>query len=83
MSNLVFLNDYRWNVDWIVQDLMDEFFETGTDEIIKWLIINKEDVGLTEKEIKNLDLEDLKLTYVNTSLKMLGMSIIHKNNFRW
>ena len=83
MSNLVQLNDYRWNVDWIVQDLMDEFFETGTDEIIKWLIINKEDVGLTEKEIKNLDLEDLKLTYVNTSLKMLGMSIIHKNNFRW
>ena len=83
MSNLVHLNDYRWNVDWIVQDLMDEFFETGTDEIIKWLIINKEDVGLTEKEIKNLDLEDLKLTYVNTSLKMLGMSIIHKNNFRW
>ena len=70
-------------MDWIVQDLMDEFFETGTDEIIKWLIINKEDVGLTEKEIKNLDLEDLKLTYVNTSLKMLGMSIIHKNNFRW
>ena len=83
MSNLVQLNDYRWNVDWIIQDLMDEFFETGTDEIIKWLIINKEDVGLTEKEIKNLDLEDLKLTYVNTSLKMLGMSIIHKNNFRW
>ena len=83
MSNLVQLNDYRWNVDWIVQDLMDEFFETGTDEISKWLIINKEDVGLTEKEIKNLDLEDLKLTYVNTSLKMLGMSIIHKNNFRW
>ena len=83
MSNLVQLNDYRRNVDWIVQDLMDEFFETGTDEIIKWLIINKEDVGLTEKEIKNLDLEDLKLTYVNTSLKMLGMSIIHKNNFRW
>jgi len=83
VSNLVQLNDYRWNVDWIVQDLMDEFFETGTDEIIKWSIINKEDVGLTEKEIKNLDLEDLKLTYVNTSLKMLGMSIIHKNNFRW
>ena len=83
MSNLVQLNDYRWNVDWIIQDLMDEFFETGTDEIIKWLIINKDDVGLTEKEIKNLDLEDLKLTYVNTSLKMLGMSIVHKNNFRW
>jgi|TARA_B100000214_G_scaffold292590_1_gene222312 hypothetical protein len=83
VSNLVYLNDYRWNVDWIISDLIDEFFETGTDGIIQWLIQNKEDVGLSEKEIKNLDIEELKLTYVNTSLKMLGMSIVHKNNFRW
>ena len=83
MSNLVNLNDYRWNVDWIISDLVDEFFETGTDEITKWLIQNKEEVGLSEKEIKELDVEDLKLTFVNTSLKMLGMSIVHKNNFRW
>ena len=83
MSNLVYLNDYRWNVDWIISDLIDEFFETGTDGIIQWLIQNKEDVGLSEKEIKKLGIEELKLTYVNTSLKMLGMSIIHKNNFRW
>ena len=68
MSNLVNLNDYRWNVDWIISDLVDEFFETGTDEITKWLIQNKEDVGLSEKEIKELDVEDLKLTFVNTSL---------------
>ena len=83
MSNLVYLNVYMWNVVWIISDLIDEFFETGTDGIIQWLIQNKEDVGLTEKEIKNLDIEELKLTYVNTSLKMLGMSIVHKNNFRW
>ena len=68
MNNLVHLNDYRWNVDWIISDLVDEFFETGTDEITKWLIQNKEDVGLSEKEIKELDVEDLKLTFVNTSL---------------
>ena len=79
----MYLNDYRWNVDCIISYLIDEFFETGTDGIIQWLIQNKEDVGLTEKEIKNLDIEELKLTYVNTSLKMLGMSIVHKNNFRW
>ena len=54
MSNLVFLNDYRWNVDWIISDLIDEFFETGTDGIIQWLIQNKEDVGLSEQEIKKL-----------------------------
>ena len=83
MSNLVQLNDYRWDVDWVIEDLMDEFFETGTDKIKEWLIQNKEDVGLSVNEIKDLNLEDLKLCYVNTSLKMLGMSIIHKNNFRW
>ena len=83
MNNLVYMNDFRWNVDWVVQDLMDEFYENGTDEIRKWLILNKEEVGLSDKEIKELDTEDLKLTFVNTSLKMLGMSIVHKNNFRW
>lgn len=83
MSNLVQLNDYRWDVNWVIEDLMDEFYETGTDKIKEWLIQNKEDVGLSVNEIKDLNLEDLKLCYVNTSLKMLGMSIIHKNNFRW
>ena len=83
MSNLVQLNDYRWDVNWVIEDLMDEFFETGTDKINEWLIQNKDDVGLCVNEIKNLNVEDLKLCYVNTSLKMLGMSIIHKNNFRW
>ena len=83
MSNLVQLNDYRWDVNWVIEDLMDEFYETGTDKIKEWLIQNKEDVGLSVNEIKNLNVEDLKLCYVNTSLKMLGMSIIHKNNFRW
>ena len=83
MNNLVYLNDYRWNVNWVISDLIDEFYENGTDEIRKWLILNKEEVGLSDKEIKELDTEDLKLTFVNTSLKMLGMSIVHKNNFRW
>ena len=83
MNNLVQLNDYRWDVNWVIEDLMDEFYETGTDKIKEWLIQNKEDVGLSVNEIKDLNLEDLKLCYVNTSLKMLGMSIIHKNNFRW
>jgi len=83
VSNLVQLNDYRWDVNWVIEDLMDEFYETGTDKIKEWLIQNKEDVGLSVNEIKDLNLEDLKLCYVNTSLKMLGMSIIHKNNFRW
>ena len=32
MNNLVHLNDYRWNVDWIISDLIDEFFETGALE---------------------------------------------------
>ena len=83
MNNLVYLNDYRWDVDWIVSDLIDEFYESGSDEIRKWLIQNKSDCELSVKEIKELDIEDLKLTFINTSLKMLGMSVINKNNFRW
>ena len=83
MNNLVYMNDYRWNIDWVVSDLIDEFYENGSDKIRKWLIQNKSDCELSVKEINELDIEDLKLTFINTSLKMLGMSVINKNNFRW
>ena len=37
MNNLVYMNDYRWNIDWVVSDLIDEFYENGSDEIRKSL----------------------------------------------
>jgi hypothetical protein len=73
MNNVISLNEKRWNVNWIIEDLEDEFYENGTKVIINWLIVNREEVGLSEDEIKELSINELKTLFINTSLKMMGI----------
>ena len=73
MNNLISINEKRWNVNWIIEDLEDEFYENGTKVIINWLIANREEVGLSEGEIKELSINELKTLFINTSLKMMGI----------
>lgn len=73
MSNVVSLNEKRWNVNWIIEDLEDEFYENGTRRIIGWLIDNIEVVDMSEDEIKELSINQLKTLFINTSLKMMGI----------
>ena len=78
-SNVINFMEHKWNADLLIEDLTDEFYETGTDQIKYWLTINKEEVNLTEKEINGLSLSQLKEVFINTSLGMLGMTFHHKN----
>jgi len=78
-SNVINFMEHKWNVDLLIEDLTDEFYETGTDQIKYWLTINKEEVNLTEKEINGLSLSQLKEVFINTSLGMLGMTFHHKD----
>ena len=43
MSNVISINEKRWNVNWIIEDLEDEFYENGTKRIMGWLIDNIEE----------------------------------------
>ena len=78
-SNIISFMEHKWNADLLIEDLTDEFYETGTDQIKYWLTINKEEVNLTEKEINGLSLSQLKEIFINTSLGMLGMTFHHKD----
>ena len=31
--------EHKWNVNLLIEDLTDEFYESGTDEIKRWLIV--------------------------------------------
>ncbi len=73
MSNVISINEKRWNVNWIIEDLEDEFYENGTKRIMGWLIDNIEEVDMSEDEIKELSVNQLKTLFINTSLKMMGI----------
>ena len=78
-SNIISFMEHKWNADLLIEDLTDEFYETGTDQIKYWLTINKEEVNLTEKEINGLSLSQLKEVFINTSLGMVGMTFHYKD----
>lgn len=73
MSNVISINEKRWNLNWIIEDLEDEFYQNGTKRIIGWLIDNIEEVDMSEDEIKELSVNQLKTLFINTSLKMMGI----------
>ncbi|MEL0238799.1 MAG: hypothetical protein VW946_04980 [Gammaproteobacteria bacterium] len=64
----------------LIEDLTDEFYESGTDEIKRWLIVNISDKSKTN--INNMDHDDLLDLFLETSFEMLGMTFKHKNGRR-
>lgn len=73
MNNVISINEKRWNLNWIIEDLEDEFYQNGTKQIIKWLILNIDELDLNEEQIKELSVNELKTLFINTSLKMMGI----------
>ena len=62
----------------LIEDLTDEFYESGTDEIKRWLIMNISDKSKTN--INNMDHDDLLNLFLETSFEMLYDK--HKNGRR-
>jgi len=72
--------EHKLNVYLLVEDLTDEFYESGTDEIKRWLIVNISDKSKTN--INNMDHDGLLDLFLETSFEMLGMTFKHKNGRR-
>lgn len=79
-SNVINFMEHKWNVNLLIEDLTDEFYESGTDEIKRWLIMNISDKSKTN--INNMDHDDLLDLFLETSFEMLGMTFKHKNGRR-
>ena len=79
-SNVINFMEHKLNVYLLVEDLTDEFYESGTDEIKRWLIVNISDKSKTN--INNMDHDGLLDLFLETSFEMLGMTFKHKNGRR-
>ena len=79
-SNVINLIDRRQDINVLIEDLTDEFYETGTNQIKQWLVSNISDTS--ERVIRDMDTNTLLDLFLETSIELMGMTLRHKNGPR-
>ena len=79
-SNDINLIEGRQDINVLIEDLTDEFYETGTHQIKQWLVSNISDTS--ESAIKDIDKNTLLERFLETSIELMGMTFRHKNGPR-
>ena len=79
-SNDINLIEGRQDINVLIEDLTDEFYETGTHQIKQWLVSNISDTS--ESAIKDIDKNTLLERFLETSIELMGMTFRHKNGHR-
>lgn len=70
------------NREILIEDLTNEFYESGTHQVKHWLVSNSDHTGLSEQQINQLTIKQLKDVFINTSLEMIGLTVQHTNGRR-
>ena len=70
------------NREILIEDLTDEFYESGTHQVKHWLVSNSDQTGLSEQQINQLTIKQLKDVFINTSVEMIGLTVQHTNGRR-
>ena len=68
------------DINILIEDFTDEFYETGTEQIKEWLVSNIS--NKSEKVIRDMDTDTLLDLFLETSIELMGMTLIHKNGRR-
>jgi hypothetical protein len=63
------------NTEILIEDLTDESYECGTDQVKYWLVSNFDHTGLSEQQTKRLTIMQLKDVFINTSLGVIVVKI--------
>ena len=63
------------NTEILIEDLTDEFYESGTHQVKHWLVSNSDHTGLSEQQINQLTIKQLKDVFINTSLSLVRESV--------
>ena len=61
----------------LVEDLTDEFYDTGAKQIKQWLVFNISNTS--ERVIRDMDTETLLDLFLNTSMELMHITLKHKN----
>ena len=68
------------DINILIEDFTDEFYETGTERIKEWLVSNIS--NKSEKVIRNMDTDTLLDLFLETSIELMGMTLRHRNGRR-
>lgn len=80
-SNVINFMDRKYpDINILIEDFTDEFYETGTEQIKEWLVSNISDKS--EQVIRDMDTDTLLDLFLETSIELMGMTLRHKNGRR-
>ena len=80
-SNVINFMEKKYpDINILIEDFTDEFYETGTEQIKEWLVSNIS--NKSEKVIRDMDTDTLLDLFLETSIELMGMTLIHKNGRR-
>tara|TARA_B110000902_G_C14165053_1_gene534621 strand:+ start:627 stop:878 length:252 start_codon:yes stop_codon:yes gene_type:complete len=80
-SNVIDFMERKYpDINILIEDLTDEFYETGTEQIKEWLVSNISDNS--EQVIRDMDTDTLLDLFLETSIELTGMTLRHKNGRR-
>ena len=80
-SNVINFMDRKYpDINILIEDFTDEFYETGTEQIKDWLVSNIS--NKSEKVIRDMDTDTLLVLFLETSIELMGMTLRHKNGRR-
>ena len=80
-SNVINFMEKKYpDINILIEDFTDEFYETGTEQIKEWLVSNISDNS--EQVIRDMDTDTLLDLFLETSIELMGMTLRHKNGRR-
>ena len=80
-SNVINFMDRKYpDINILIEDFTDEFYETGTEQIKEWLVSNIS--NKSEQVIRDMDTDTLLDVFLETSIELMGMTLRHKNGQR-
>lgn len=80
-SNVINFMDRKYpDINILIEDFTDEFYETGTEQIKEWLVSNIS--NKSERVIRDMDTDTLLDLFLETSIELMGMTLRHKNGRR-
>lgn len=62
------------DINILIEDFTDEFYECETLQVKHWLITNSDHTGLSSEQINQLSINQLKYLFIDASLSMLAES---------
>ena len=72
-SNVIDFMERKYpDINILIEDFTDEFYETGTEQIKEWLVSNISDKS--EQVIRDMDTDTLLDLFLETSIELMGMT---------